>query len=824
MYRNNAKKSQSHQKIRAVRKRIKASGTLEETRRAFRSERDCLELYRRLRHPNIIPLLGSFTLKGEYNLLFPWYPKTLDAFLEEDRVGLFKNDATFTSAVAGLASALQCVHEANWRSRLKPNFYTKHGYHHDFRPANILVTDSTFILADFGLSQFASKPPVTNWEENVGHYIAPECMDKSFTPLQVDYSYDIWAFGCFLSEIASYMALGRAGVAEFELRRKTKTYYNTKYTNSYFFDGESLSLKVEVTQWLQGLLDQTENRVVVSLISLSKKILQFSPQDRLNMAVHSLRLSFIHTKCLMLSAIDSIERTLSEVNKLQIADSLRTSEELRVEVSKLKAFGEYLHMDTDTEVDCELFKDAYFGNQVKEYLSRISGHHRFSEANLVVSVHEWASTESRPGVVLELKPSKLLDESVRSSIRKLCEVLPDQEFYWYLFRKRHFGDVPSEERLQILEDWGKEEPDLYADIGLQAKLQRLDQALLQRQNDVTGIDEEDLILDWSQLSGGLSTFSRYHNTGVYTCRGPGDARNKRKVLVEWVFISQFPQRESEDVRIDRLVRLARLLHLSKPPGFCTLDCLGFLPPKPDSPYKSGYGFVYPFPTLEGAMESMEPRSLRHLLDNSKFPITLGERFGIAKDLANSLFQLHSHNWLHKNLRSDNILFCGYESKRNEKQTVHYTITSGPYVIGFHHGRPEGDEFFSDNPSSEMDSEALLYRHPNYKPGESRFRRAFDCYGLAIVLIELALWSPAKDVKGKGKEVGPLIGKSLRHVFDKRYSRPLAQSMGNAYMEAARACLQEIDTAELEAASVPDTADVSDFYTDVTRKLNACYVG
>ncbi|XDG03648.1 hypothetical protein ABKA04_003263 [Annulohypoxylon sp. FPYF3050] len=805
--------------LQIVRKQIEASRNPNET--IFKSERKCLELYRRLNHPNIIHLLGSFTLDGYHNLLFPKYARNLDDFLQDNRSGKFHSNETFASAVLGLASALEAVHDANWRDRVKPGFYTKYGYHHDFRPANILVTDSTFILADFGLAQFGARPPIEEWDENIGHYIAPECMDANFIEQQVGCSYDIWAFGCFLGEIASYMALGPAGIEQFASRRKTGKYYDTNYTNSYFFDGKSKGLKSGVEKQLHELSIH-EDPTIASFASLSREMLKFLPQDRLPMHVQSIRLSFIHAKCLFHLAICSLKKTLNEIKLPQYDAPKSALMQLQTVCAKLEAFGDYLHMYDHTKVDCGDFKTMSFRNYVKDRLAYICTNYHFSKVDLVKYTHEWASRESQADIPQELPPLKIIDESIEGAIQELCEGLPIQEKFERIYHSRLFGPDPSERMLQEVRDLDKEEPTLYADVGREAKLRLLDKALMGGDCGL-GIGEDNLILDWSQVQGDLSTFGKYHNIGVYMCDDSGNGRTEKKVLIEWVFISQFPEGESAETRVDKLLRLARLLRFLKPSEFCTLGRLGFLPPKPETAYESGYGFIYPLPTRDGSVGMMDPRSLRRLLDDKRFPITLGEKFNIAKRLATSIFHLHSRNWLHKNIRSDNVLFCGYEDTRNEKSRAEYEVTSGPYVIGFHHGRPDDKLFHSDLPSSVGDREILLYRHPSYVAGKNRFLKAYDRYSLAIVLIELAYWRPAQNFqKHIHSENGPLLKEPIVDVFDKKYSRALTEIMGNAYMEATRACLGIVDKSQ--ATSSLDTSDVPQFYTDVVSKLNDCYVG
>jgi len=571
-----------------ARKRITPLRTAEATNDMFTDERECLELYRRLRHPNIIPLLSSFTLNGEHSLLFPLYSMDLGTFFDKDRSGRFTCDTTFTAAVADLGSALQAVHEANWRSKTSPTFFTRYGYHHDFRPENIFATESMFVLGDFGLAcpRPATKEPVSSWAGGIGHYIAPECMDPEFENGQVGRSFDIWAFGCFLSDIATYMELGPSGLNEFRGRRTTDTFYEEAYQNGYFFDGPSSSMKAEVDTWLRNLSERSRDSVA-SLIVLSRRMLQWREIDRSDMAAHSICLSFIHAKELFRSAVGSVASTLSALDRTPFGVSMNTTEELRLELSKLRAFGDILRMEEQGRIDCELFKNTSFATHVKECLSRISASRGSSHTDTARYAPVWTTSASPPGLVKEVKVLGFPDESIRSDIQKLTEALPEQKYFWHLLMRRHFEGLTDEKTLRMMEESGKEKPELYGEVGVHAKLQRLDRALKEGVSSAEG-DETNLILDWSDLSPGLQIFDRYRHRGVYTHRGPGGTRDALPVFVEWIFVSQFPEGEAEGTRIDKLLSLARLLHCPKPPGFRTLDCLGFLPPKADM---RGYGFV-----------------------------------------------------------------------------------------------------------------------------------------------------------------------------------------------------------------------------------------
>ena len=146
--------------IQVVKKEIRrAEGqTKEAYDKAFHNELDCLLLLERLVHPNIIPLLGSYTYGGRHNFLFPSYEIDLRAFLQSElRFEDFSRDSTFFSALRGLASAICSIHKLHLEKEKHGLDIDAIGYHHDLRPANVLISQDTFILADFGLEKIKSK-------------------------------------------------------------------------------------------------------------------------------------------------------------------------------------------------------------------------------------------------------------------------------------------------------------------------------------------------------------------------------------------------------------------------------------------------------------------------------------------------------------------------------------------------------------------------------------------------------------------------------------------------------------------------------------------
>lgn len=818
-------KSTELEVVQFVRKRIKNRRTTAATERVFVQEKDCLELYHTLQHPNIIPLLGSFTFKGEHSLLFTHFPMDLEAFFKNDeRFGDFHQDNTFTAALADLASALQFVHEANIRCKKTPLFLNSYGYHHDIRPANILVTSSTFILADFGLAYptptTTTQPPTSLWTENIGHYIAPECMDQNFQPQLVGRSYDIWAFGCLVSEVVTYMQHGPTGIQDFRQKRLSPKYHEENFENGYFF--EATSLKPSVFEWLQRLADSSVDNIASSLVGLCLDMLKHEPQNRKDMTVACIRLSFIHSKSLFKNACDLIDETLSKFGQPRYEVSANTVSEFKAEASKLRAFGTLMGLDDRARLDSELFRNHSFATTVQQRLEQISVGLRQSRKTLTDYQRSWTSSGPSPNSSNELIPLKFIDESVRQGIRALSEALPlkYQTFLSYLWLKKLTEGMSDGflDNLKDIEAIGEESPDMYRSIGLRARLLRLNEAL-HGHMDSGGPEERDLVLDWSQVQI-TSTFSRYHHVGSYYHgdSGAGDkflGAERLKVLVEWIFPSQFAEDEPEDERIDKLLTLANLLKCPKPEGFHVLNCIGFLPPQETA--HQGFGFVYGFPETT---EEMEPKTLRQLLEQRSRPVRLGDKFKLAKNLSRCLFEFHGHGWLHKNIRSDNVLFFA-KSDEWSGSSKPLRLDHGPFLVGTHHSRPDNPEFHSDVPSADMDAEVLLYQHPDYNQQGNRFHKSFDYYSLGLILLEVAYWYPVQTMWAKSGRTQWSPRQFRTKLIDK-FVPKLSEIVGDAYREATLMCLSgDLSYEDQDSA---DSGITSRFYWDVVQKLDACFVG
>lgn len=89
----------------------------------------------------------------------------------------------------------------------------KYYCHSDLKPANILICDGVFKIADFG-SCFRG------WTEFrcTLSYSAPEC-DLRFQEPSLGSPYDIWSFGGILSEVVAWILGGPREVEGFRIER-----------------------------------------------------------------------------------------------------------------------------------------------------------------------------------------------------------------------------------------------------------------------------------------------------------------------------------------------------------------------------------------------------------------------------------------------------------------------------------------------------------------------------------------------------------------------------------------------------------------------------
>ncbi|KAJ4424693.1 hypothetical protein N0V82_000621 [Gnomoniopsis sp. IMI 355080] len=716
--------------------------------KVYRQERTCLTLMNQLKHPNVIPFLGSYTYRGDRNFLFPRLDMDLKKFLTlPDRFGSFQHDFTFYSALRGLCSALLNIHELHLNQDRHGVDFDSIGYHHDIRPANILVNQETFILADFGLGNVKDSGvrSQTAWTQTLGDYLAPECME-GLQSQTVGRSIDIWAIGCLIADIVTYIHLGNKGVQEFSKERLTPGVSGWIESLFHSVDGH---IKTEVVKWLHRLPQVGPGGISISpLVELSLYILTKDAVHRPKISNVCQRLTLLSLQA-HFSACDSKLRAFCENHP---------SADVKLIQHRLVAWGHVLELDqTDHEKssgmsDCRnniydeainLMTDLFFG---------------LSEMNeTAVKSRREGAFDEYVGWLWDLLPSDIarraneywqyivLSTDDTSCLHDLERALSSTRFSAF-YATRALAMMRMI-RLAVLSPEALDAESYQ--LNSTAETQTLTQA--------------DVMISEGQ--------SNSYSVGKLECDGS-------PVLVEWMWYAMSWYKVAPEQRSLLMSLKAQSFGMpQKPDDLRTLDCVGIFEQNDD---KFGYGFVYRIPP---DMEP-EPLSLFRLLDQDprqpRPQPFLGDKFKMAASIGEFLKQFHTVGWLHENFNSRNIIFFA----REPRELPLPDELRKPYFVGLYKSRPDGSLWQTDGPDGGAESD---YQHPDYA-SSGRYRIDFDYYSLGIILLEIGLWRSLSAMLSTSSRYSKMSAKELREDHIRRCRARLGPKMGKVYAEVALKCL------------------------------------
>ncbi|KUJ17107.1 uncharacterized protein LY89DRAFT_782305 [Mollisia scopiformis] len=282
----------------------------------------------------------------------------------------------------------------------------------------------------------------------------------------------------------------------------------------------------------------------------------------------------------------------------------------------------------------------------------------------------------------------------------------------------------------------------------------------------------------------------------------------RRVWVEWKpGDGQRPNHNTHDRKIiGRFEALVALLRENqRTEQFRAVPCLGYIRTRPSrEDHIVHFGLVFKNPS--GVALSERPVSLFELFQDTKSRVpSLTARFALAKDIVQCVEKLHAVNWLHKGLRSDNLLL--YETREG-------TIDlSKSYLSGFDYARPAHRKDMTERTVGNVLHD--LYRHPQVQgfiqddSQGRRYKKRHDIYSLGILLLEITYWESIDSILGfrnlediRPSEVAMLRGKLLSG----RYLDHVQSCMGDNMYGAIRACLQG-----MSAFGISDDADETDVF-------------
>ncbi|CAG9947169.1 unnamed protein product [Clonostachys rosea f. rosea IK726] len=253
----------------------------------------------------------------------------------------------------------------------------------------------------------------------------------------------------------------------------------------------------------------------------------------------------------------------------------------------------------------------------------------------------------------------------------------------------------------------------------------------------------------------------------------------QKVWLEWreSVDDAFSQKTYSSTVETRVKKLSAILAApDRPRAFHSPRCLGYY--RSEASDKPGYALVYKWP-VDTHGHNADMVSLRELLSKMSVPPAFNTRLQIAKMLASSLLYLHAVDWIHKDVRSDSILFAA-----DPDRTINL---KDPIFSGFEFSRPALPEEVTV--SHQFSDKHDLYRHPDLLTLDAgRSRKSHDIYSLGLVLAEIALWEPIEDIveiKVRRKEL-----KSVRkRMLSPTISSFLGERVGWIYADVVRDCIE-----------------------------------
>ena len=225
-----------------------------------------------------------------------------------------------------------------------------------------------------------------------------------------------------------------------------------------------------------------------------------------------------------------------------------------------------------------------------------------------------------------------------------------------------------------------------------------------------------------------------------TYKGPEMANwNGQSVYVEWKVVKD--RRQIRKLK-PRIQALCRLLRAAKSPGFRALRCLGLF----EVVGQEVFGMVFAVPAH--VSNGGHHYTLRTAFDLAPCRPSASSRHRLAVELCTTLLLVHTAGWVHKGIRSSNILY--FRPKMPELPLEADKVVEEAWLMGYEYARFDNPEMMSELQSSETIVD--MYRHPDLLGGEPcSFEKQHDIYALGLVLLEIGFWCPlAKILKGLGE--------------------------------------------------------------------------
>ena len=761
-----------------VRKEITPSVTPEQTTR----EAELLFLLGSIRHKNIVELFASYTHNGITSLLFPLADSDLHIFLlQQHRPVGFVEDFEILKAAHGLSSGLLHLHHFIDSSTSGESMI---GYHHDIKPRNVLIQNSNFVLADFGLSGLKpeSENSKTQWKETTIEYGAPECRNmETFVAGTVGRALDIWSLGCVLSEIGTYIQDGSKGVESFREKRLLEYPYGTI---RHFHDGESISDNVRI--WIEALEEQTKSTAQRDLVTLLFMALQAQAEERPDAKFFEEETGYIAIEALVEALIQSINCCFDH-EKISLNRNVYKTR-LKLERTRLEAWAGVLGLIPIEHRRCA--HDKQIKNPVTAFYATL-----LPVCQQLKTPEKFNNSKDNEARILSIL--SCMNDDLCSNLSPKTRASIDSTFL--ILSTSDTADVSlTTTEMATLQEFSPQLKDIGSVAAMKYMSIQMTENALKTAQDTT-IQESQLRIDKNKDENTTRPQTYWYTYGI----GEGREELQEKVIIERQWYGML----LKDIENDNFKKTGEALfkrnqemvvmlkHQPKPPGFRVLDCIGTF----HDTKNQSFGIVYRYPS-RNVISVRLSALLRQRGKKQEIYPGIHEKLTLAKALVSSIHNFHVSGWVHKDIASYNILFFPISEKEWKGLEL-----SKPYVVGFHHSRKDEIGEYTYAPAS--DDTKQRYQHPKYRDGLTGYVKHYDYYSLGLLLLEIGLWTSLTEIYKHYPSHKP-------HELLKEYTKfcnvDLKRTMGQIYAAVTINCL------ESDTLSKP-----LDFQLGVVDTLESC---
>lgn len=661
-------------------------------------------------------------------------------FLRSPQPNTFVDKSSFLVALAGLASAVANVHTFVV-DRLPLEYI---GCHHDLKPGNVLVENQRFILSDFGLARLKlpAEGSTTPAKVRHGFSVAPECqsLDGTFQKHLVHRTSDVWSLGCIMLDVATYMMHGPDGVNDFEARRNFEV---GPFDYSYYHKGTERNPAVD--SWIQNLITQggAPEKLLLTLIS---RMLQLEPQQRPNSTIVEGSMIWIALLSLSQTILGRFT-TLCEMHRLHEASVEPWAEKIRFE-----SWMRSLEFATSKSETSEIPTEPQLNFDQFEVLCR---HLDTLSREIATVLSQTEETNQRVLLPLRRLNTILYDQlprQMREKALRISEILLLESDSLGDLEKTHGGDTS----------------------GNLAKV-----SMLARSKNISRAAELHVPHSSNHMEIVAPTVDRNRLGHHWTGWVEDSDGQRRRVLIDFKGYDDVRLRAKLYTRMSEVAELCQSVQDCESVGL--LQCRGFF----HHDKREAFGLVYNFPRAPDGVrrDDSDPTTLyQYMRDKKAAKPVLKCRFQLAYRLAQSLSEVHKIGWVHKGLSSSDVILF-----QQSRTTI--TPQDHQYLVGFRHSRPDEAVSFTEGPPP--DEEIKAYQHPEYLEEDKRYFIHYDYYSLGMVLLEIGIWLPLKDLVQKYLSADP--GQIRKKVLQDRVPL-LGHSMGGIYQSVVEACLGDGFTA------------------------------